>query len=109
MRGPVQLLARPAAVLDALARTAPGAAAVGAARSRGAAALTSPALWSMKSLLVSVPLPSGLPRQRPDSMGVLIDWPGTDPHPARFVFLAGEKAAPAKLHMVGTESSRRNG
>ncbi|MFP8835830.1 UvrD-helicase domain-containing protein [Hydrogenophaga sp. XSHU_21] len=33
--------------------------------------------------------------QRPESMGVLIDWPGTDPHPQRFVFLASEKAAPA--------------
>lgn len=32
--------------------------------------------------------------QRPESMGVLVDWPGTDPHPQRFVFLASEKAAP---------------
>ncbi len=42
VRGPVQLLARPAAVLDAIARTALGAAAVGAARARAAAALASP-------------------------------------------------------------------
>ena len=42
VRGPVQLLARPAAVLDALARTALVAAAVGAARARAAAALASP-------------------------------------------------------------------
>jgi hypothetical protein len=42
VRGPVQLLARPAAVLYALARTALGAGAVGAARARAAAALASP-------------------------------------------------------------------
>jgi hypothetical protein len=42
VRGPVQLLARPAAVLYALARTASDAAAVGAARARAAAALASP-------------------------------------------------------------------
>ncbi len=42
VRGPVQLLACPAAVLDTLARTALGAAAVGAARARAAAALASP-------------------------------------------------------------------
>jgi hypothetical protein len=42
VRSPVQLLARPAAVLDALARTALGAAVIGAARARAAAALASP-------------------------------------------------------------------
>jgi hypothetical protein len=42
VRGPVQLLARPVAVLDALTRTALVAAVVGAARARAAAALASP-------------------------------------------------------------------
>jgi hypothetical protein len=42
VRGPVQLLARPAAVLDALARTALVEAVVGAARARAVAALASP-------------------------------------------------------------------
>jgi ATP-dependent helicase/nuclease subunit A len=32
---------------------------------------------------------------RPDSMGVLVDWPGEDAVPRRFVFLASEKAPPA--------------
>lgn len=32
---------------------------------------------------------------RPESMGVLVDWPGEDPLPRRFVFLASEKAPPA--------------
>ena len=32
---------------------------------------------------------------RPESMGVLIDWPGEAPLPRRFVFLASEKNPPA--------------
>jgi ATP-dependent helicase/nuclease subunit A len=32
---------------------------------------------------------------RPESMGVLIDWPGEAPVPRRFVFLASEKNPPA--------------
>ncbi len=32
---------------------------------------------------------------RPESMGVLIDWPGEAPVPKRFVFLASEKNPPA--------------
>ncbi|MCW5654687.1 MAG: UvrD-helicase domain-containing protein [Hydrogenophaga sp.] len=32
---------------------------------------------------------------RPESMGVLVDWPGEDPAPRRFVFLASEKQPPA--------------
>ncbi|QHE86360.1 UvrD-helicase domain-containing protein [Hydrogenophaga sp. BPS33] len=32
---------------------------------------------------------------RPESMGVLVDWPGEAPLPRRFVFLASEKAPPA--------------
>lgn len=32
---------------------------------------------------------------RPENMGVLIDWPGEDPVPRRFVFLASEKSPPA--------------
>ncbi len=31
---------------------------------------------------------------RPDAMGVLIDWPGEEPVPRRFVFLASEKSPP---------------
>src|SRR5690606_3286302 len=31
---------------------------------------------------------------RPESTGVLIDWPGEATHPQRFVFLTSEKAAP---------------
>jgi ATP-dependent helicase/nuclease subunit A len=31
---------------------------------------------------------------RPDAMGVLVDWPGEDAVPRRFVFLASEKAPP---------------
>ena len=31
---------------------------------------------------------------RPDTMGVLIDWPGEEPMPKRFVFLASEKRPP---------------
>ena len=31
---------------------------------------------------------------RPESMGVLVDWPGEDPLPRRFVFLASEKSPP---------------
>jgi len=32
---------------------------------------------------------------KPDNMGVLVDWPGEDAAPRRFVFLASEKAPPA--------------
>ncbi|MGE0350282.1 UvrD-helicase domain-containing protein [Hydrogenophaga sp.] len=32
---------------------------------------------------------------RPENMGVLIDWPGEDPLPRRFIFLASEKSPPA--------------
>ncbi|WP_066266034.1 UvrD-helicase domain-containing protein [Hydrogenophaga palleronii] len=32
---------------------------------------------------------------RPESMGVLVDWPGEDPLPRRFIFLASEKSPPA--------------
>jgi ATP-dependent helicase/nuclease subunit A len=32
---------------------------------------------------------------RPESMGVLVDWPGEEPLPRRFVFLASEKSPPA--------------
>ncbi|MCV0437328.1 MAG: UvrD-helicase domain-containing protein [Hydrogenophaga sp.] len=31
---------------------------------------------------------------RPENMGVLIDWPGEEPVPRRFVFLASEKSPP---------------
>jgi ATP-dependent helicase/nuclease subunit A len=32
---------------------------------------------------------------KPDNMGVLVDWPGEDAAPRRFVFLASEKSPPA--------------
>ena len=32
---------------------------------------------------------------KPESMGVLVDWPGEFPQPRRFVFLASEKTPPA--------------
>lgn len=32
---------------------------------------------------------------RPEAMGVLVDWPGEEPVPRRFVFLASEKSPPA--------------
>ena len=32
---------------------------------------------------------------RPETMGVLVDWPGEDQHPRRFLFLANEKSPPA--------------
>ncbi len=32
---------------------------------------------------------------RPETMGVLVDWPGEAPRPRRFVFLASEKTPPA--------------
>ncbi|WP_068168555.1 UvrD-helicase domain-containing protein [Hydrogenophaga taeniospiralis] len=32
---------------------------------------------------------------RPENMGVLVDWPGEDAAPRRFVFLASEKSPPA--------------
>ena len=31
---------------------------------------------------------------RPDNMGVLVDWPGEDPVPQRFIFLASETSPP---------------
>ncbi|HEX5738309.1 MAG TPA: UvrD-helicase domain-containing protein, partial [Hydrogenophaga sp.] len=39
-------------------------------------------------------LDTDAPSSRPDSMGVLVDWPGENPAPSRFVFLASEKAPP---------------
>lgn len=35
------------------------------------------------------------PPQRPESMGVLVDWPARLPRPQRFVFIASEKTPPA--------------
>ncbi|MBL8387520.1 MAG: UvrD-helicase domain-containing protein [Hydrogenophaga sp.] len=34
------------------------------------------------------------PAQKPESMGVLVDWPAEAPAPKRFVFLASEKSPP---------------
>ncbi len=67
VRGPVQLLARPAAVLDALARTALGAGAAGAARARAAAALASPgrACAQTRGSGTRAPAPSRPPRPSP--------------------------------------------
>ncbi len=39
-------------------------------------------------------LDTDAPSSRPDSMGVLVDWPGENPAPSRFVFLASEKSPP---------------
>lgn len=39
-------------------------------------------------------LDTDAPSSRPESMGVLVDWPGENPAPSRFVFLASEKAPP---------------
>ncbi|MBA4265177.1 MAG: DNA helicase UvrD [Comamonadaceae bacterium] len=39
-------------------------------------------------------LDTDAPSSRPDSMGVLVDWPGENATPSRFVFLASEKAPP---------------
>ncbi len=40
-------------------------------------------------------LDTDAPPSRPESMGVLIDWPGEDAAPRRFVFLSSEKSPPA--------------
>ena len=40
-------------------------------------------------------LDTDAPPSRPESMGVLIDWPGEASAPRRFVFLASEKSPPA--------------
>lgn len=40
-------------------------------------------------------LDTDAPPSRPESMGVLVDWPGEDAAPRRFVFLASEKSPPA--------------
>jgi ATP-dependent helicase/nuclease subunit A len=39
-------------------------------------------------------LDTDAPSSRPESMGVLVDWPGENATPSRFVFLASEKAPP---------------
>jgi len=39
-------------------------------------------------------LDTDAPSSRPDSMGVLVDWPGENATPSRFVFLASEKSPP---------------
>lgn len=40
-------------------------------------------------------LDADAPPPKPESMGVLVDWPGEAPAPLRFVFLASEKQVPA--------------
>ncbi|MFP5466641.1 MAG: UvrD-helicase domain-containing protein [Gammaproteobacteria bacterium] len=40
-------------------------------------------------------LDADAPPSRPDTMGVLVDWPGESPQPRRFIFLASEKQPPA--------------
>ncbi|MDO9253673.1 MAG: UvrD-helicase domain-containing protein [Hydrogenophaga sp.] len=40
-------------------------------------------------------LDTDAPPSRPESMGVLVDWPGEAEAPRRFVFLASEKSPPA--------------
>lgn len=45
---------------------------------------------------------------RPETMGVLVDWPGESPRPQRFVFLASEKHPPAcALEVLQTEQQAR--
>ncbi len=45
---------------------------------------------------------------RPETMGVLVDWPGESPRPQRFVFLASEKFPPAcALEVLQTEQQAR--
>ena len=46
--------------------------------------------------------------RNPDSMGVLIDWPGEAPAPQKFVFLISENLAPAcALGALATEQAAR--
>ena len=40
-------------------------------------------------------LDTDAPPARKETMGVLVDWPGQDSHPRRFVFLASEKQPPS--------------
>ena len=45
---------------------------------------------------------------RPETMGVLVDWPGEAPRPQRFVFLASEKYPPTcSLEVLQTEQQAR--
>jgi len=46
---------------------------------------------------------------KPESMGVLVDWPGEAPLPRRFVFLASEKSPPAcAVDVLGQEQQARS-
>ena len=46
---------------------------------------------------------------RAESMGTLVDWPGEDPHPRRFVFLASESRPPAcVLDTLSKEQAARS-
>ncbi|MCX8518297.1 MAG: UvrD-helicase domain-containing protein [Rhodoferax sp.] len=46
---------------------------------------------------------------RAESMGTLVDWPGEDPHPRRFVFLASESHPPAcALETLTKEQAARH-
>jgi ATP-dependent helicase/nuclease subunit A len=48
------------------------------------------------------------PPQKPESMGVLVDWPAGKEAPLRFVFLASEKNPPACAgDLLGTEQQAR--
>ncbi len=45
---------------------------------------------------------------RPETMGVLVDWPGESPRPNRFIFLASEKTPPAcAIEVLQTEQQAR--
>jgi ATP-dependent helicase/nuclease subunit A len=45
---------------------------------------------------------------RPETMGVLVDWPGESPRPNRFIFLASEKSPPGcALEVLQTEQQAR--
>ena len=45
---------------------------------------------------------------RPETMGVLVDWPGEFPQPRRFVFLASEKTPPTcAVEVLQTEQQAR--
>lgn len=53
-------------------------------------------------------LDTATPSARPETMGVLIDWPGEWPQPRRFVFLASEKTPPTcALAVLQTEQQAR--
>lgn len=48
------------------------------------------------------------PPQKPESMGVLVDWPAGDDAPRRFVFLASEKNPPTcAVDLLATEQQAR--